>query len=93
MTSSFLAPRTTTGYLLAGALFTCAGIVATPWESEQTTRAYLDAMAANPTRGQVSGILSRATWSSPSGSSPRSLLAAGKPHRSPRRVPRRSYRV
>jgi hypothetical protein len=57
MTSSFLAPRTTAGYLLAGALFTCAGLIATPWESEQTTRAYLDAMAGNPTRGQVSAIL------------------------------------
>ena len=57
MTSSFLAPRTTAGYLLVGALLTCAGLVATPWESEQTTRAYLDAMAANPTRGQVSAIL------------------------------------
>lgn len=57
MTSSFLAPRATAGYLLGGAVLTFAGLVATPWEDEQTTRAYLDAMAANPSRAQVSAVL------------------------------------
>lgn len=57
MTSSFLGPRATAGYLLGGALLTFAGLVATPWEDEQTTRAYLDAMAANPSRAQVSAVL------------------------------------
>src|SRR5690349_17168131 len=57
MSSSFLAPRATAGYLLVGAILTFAGFLATPWETEQTTRAYLDAMAANPTRGQISAVL------------------------------------
>lgn len=57
MTSSFLAPRATAGYLLGGALLTFAGLVATPWEDEQTTRAYLDAMAASPSRAQVAAVL------------------------------------
>lgn len=56
-TSSFLAPRATAGYLLGGAILTCAGLIATPWEDEQTVRAYLDAMAASPTRAQVSAVL------------------------------------
>lgn len=57
MSSRFLAPKATAGYLLAGAVLTCAGFLATPWETEQTTRAYLDAMAANPTRGQIAAVL------------------------------------
>lgn len=57
MNSRFLAPRATAGYLLVGAILTFAGFVATPWEAEQTTRAYLDAMAANPGRAQVSAVL------------------------------------
>lgn len=57
MSSRFLAPRATAGYLLGGAILTLAGFVATPWEDEQTTRAYLDALAANPSRAQVAAVL------------------------------------
>lgn len=57
MISTFLSRRATAAYLLAGAAFSAIGFAVTPWEDEQTTRSYLDAMAANPTRAQVSALL------------------------------------
>ncbi|MEV4419218.1 hypothetical protein AB0L40_04485 [Patulibacter sp. NPDC049589] len=55
--SRFLSRRTTAGLLLSGACVTAAGFVATPWEDEQTTRAYLGALAESATRAQVSAVL------------------------------------
>lgn len=50
--------RTATGLSLAGAvLLTLAGMVVTPWETEDDVRAYLDALAANPVQGQVAATL------------------------------------
>lgn len=50
--------RTATGLSLIGAaLLTLAGLLATPWESEDTLPAYLDALAASPVQGQVAATL------------------------------------
>lgn len=46
--------RTATGLSLLGAsLLMLTGMLTTPWETEDTTAAYLDALAANPVQGQV----------------------------------------
>lgn len=57
MTSIFLSRRATAVYLLAGAIFTAVSFAVTPWEDEQTTRAYLDAMEAHPTQAELSAFL------------------------------------
>lgn len=57
MISTFLSRRATAAYLLSGAVVSAVGFAVTPWEDEQTTRSYLDAMAANPTRAQISALL------------------------------------
>lgn len=50
--------RTATGLSLIGAgLLTLAGMLATPWETEDNLSAYLDALAANPVQGQVAATL------------------------------------
>jgi hypothetical protein len=43
--------------ILAGPLVTLAGMVATPWEPEKTTASYLNALAENPTQGQIACLL------------------------------------
>jgi hypothetical protein len=50
--------RTATGLSLMGAsLLTLAGMLATPWETEDNVSAYLDALAANPVQGQIAATL------------------------------------
>ena len=49
--------RTTAVCLVAAALVTAAGMAATPWESEQSVRAYHDALAAHPDQAQVAAVL------------------------------------
>ena len=50
--------RTATGLSLIGAtLLALAGLLATPWETEDNLAAYLDALAANPVQGQVAATL------------------------------------
>ena len=50
--------RTATGLcLVAATLLMTAGMLATPWETEDSLRGYLDALAANPAQGQVSATL------------------------------------
>lgn len=48
--------RAAAGLLLAGSVAFAAGIALTPWESESTTRAYHDALAASPGRAQAAAL-------------------------------------
>lgn len=57
MISTFLSRRATAAYLFSGAVLSAVGFAVTPWEDEQTTRSYLDALAANPTQAQISALL------------------------------------
>jgi hypothetical protein len=51
--------RTVVGLcLIAGPLVTLIGGLVTPWEEHETKAAYLQALAENPTRAQISAILS-----------------------------------
>jgi hypothetical protein len=43
--------------LIAGPLVTLIGGLVTPWETTETTAAYLQAMGENPTRAQISAVL------------------------------------
>src|SRR3712207_3086735 len=50
--------RTAAGLcLIAGPLVTLIGGLVTPWETTETTAAYLQALAENPTRAQISAVL------------------------------------
>lgn len=50
--------RTATGTSLIGAsLLMLAGLLATPWEEEDTVSSYLDALAAHPVQAQVAATL------------------------------------
>jgi F0F1-type ATP synthase membrane subunit c/vacuolar-type H+-ATPase subunit K len=50
--------RTAAGLcLIAGPLVTLIGGLVTPWEEKETTAAYLQALAENPTRAQISAVL------------------------------------
>ncbi len=50
--------RTAVGLcLIAGPLVTLIGGLVTPWETTETTAAYLQALGENPTRAQISAVL------------------------------------
>lgn len=49
--------RTTAFFFLAAGLVTLAGMLATPWESEQTTASYLSAYVGHETQGQIAAVL------------------------------------
>ncbi len=53
----FPSRRTTAICLVAAAAISVAGFAVTPWESEQTSRAYHDALAAHPGQAEVSAVL------------------------------------
>ena len=54
--SRFRRLATAFSFIAAGVL-SLAGMLATPWENEDTTEAYLEALAANPTQAQVAAVL------------------------------------
>jgi hypothetical protein len=56
-TKTFPTRRTTAACLVGAGVFVLAGFAATPWESEQTARAYHDSLAAHPDQAQVAAIL------------------------------------
>ena len=43
--------------LVAGPAVTVAGMAATPWETDRSTAAYHEALAASPTRAQIAALL------------------------------------
>jgi hypothetical protein len=49
--------RLTAASLVAAGLLMLAGMIATPWETEQTTRSYLEALGAHPEQGELAAVL------------------------------------
>ena len=62
MDITFPSRRLTAAALVGGALVMGVGFAVTPWETERTTVAYHDALAAQPTRAQVAAILLYASY-------------------------------
>jgi len=56
-TIPFPSRRVTAACLVAAGLLMTAGFAATPWEAEQTTRAYHDALLGHPDQAQVAAVL------------------------------------
>lgn len=56
-TQTFPSRRTTAGCLVAAGLLILIGFAVTPWESEQTARAYHDALAAHPGQAQAAAVI------------------------------------
>jgi hypothetical protein len=50
-------PKMTAAAMAGSGLFLAAGLAVTPWEDQATTAAYLRALAAHPTQGQISAML------------------------------------
>jgi hypothetical protein len=57
MDTTFPSRRLTAAFLLAAAVLMTAGLALTPWESDHSTAAYHDALAAHADRSQAAAIV------------------------------------
>lgn len=62
MPASFPSPRLTGACLIVASILLQAGYLVTPWEDEATIASYQEALAANPTRAQISATLLHFGW-------------------------------